>query len=243
MRHTPDNCRNANSGGRSTAASRGFATAAGAGRPFVIPVFLPHLGCPHHCAFCNQRAITRTEAVLPSPAQLQRMVETYLAYPVRRRNRIQIAFFGGNFLGLDPVSIRSLLAVAERFVASGAVDGIRFSTRPDTIDNRRLDIIEPYTVKTVELGVQSMQNSVLLRSGRGHETRDTIAAVELLGQRPYEIGLQLMIGLPGETRSGCFQSAGQAADLRPDFVRLYPAVVLAESQMAAWYEAGKNTRP
>jgi len=213
----------------------------GSDRPLIIPVFLPHLGCPHHCAFCNQRAITRHDAVLPSPNRLQQMVETYLAYSGKRRNCTQVAFFGGNFLGLDPVVIRSLLSVAERFVTSGAVDGIRFSTRPDTIDSRRLELIEPFSIRTVELGVQSMQNEVLKRSVRGHSAQDTVTAVQRLKQRPYEIGLQLMIGLPGESEAGCFQSAGKVAELRPDIVRLYPAVVLAGSQMAAWYKAGEYT--
>ncbi len=213
----------------------------GPGRHLVIPVFLPHLGCPHHCAFCNQRAITQSESMLPSPDHLQRTVEAYLAYTGKRRNRAQIAFFGGNFLGLEPDAIRSLLAAAERFVKSGAVDGIRFSTRPDTIDIRRLNLIEPYSVQTVELGVQSMQDAVLSRSIRGHSSEDTMAAVDLLRRRAYEIGLQLMIGLPGETRAGCFRSARKAAGLRPDFVRLYPAVVLPGSQMAAWWRAGEYT--
>ena len=190
-----------------TAADQRHAVDSNSDKPFVIPVFLPHLGCPHQCAFCNQRAITRTESILPSREWLQRTVETYLAFSVKRRNRSQIAFFGGNFLGLDPASIRSLLSVAEGFVAAGAVDGIRFSTRPDTIDPERLEIIEPYSIQTVELGVQSMQDAVLKRSCRGHSVQDTISAVNLLGSCPYEIGLQLMIGLPGETQAGCFQSA------------------------------------
>lgn len=144
-------------------------------------------------------------------------------------------------MGLAPAAIRSLLSVAEGFVKSGMVDGIRVSTRPDTVDTERLDLIAPYSVQTVELGAQSMQNTVLERSGRGHSVQDTISAVDFLRQRAYEIGLQLMPGLPGESRAGCFRSAGKAAELRPGFVRLYPAVVLAGSPMAAWYKAGDYT--
>ena len=227
--------------GRPTATNRGFASDSDTGRHLIIPVFLPHLGCRHHCIFCNQRVITRAESALPSPERLKRMVTTYLDYTVKRKQRIQIAFFGGNFLGLDPAVIRSLLTVAEDFVTAGAVDGIRFSTRPDTIDSRRLELVAPFSIQTVELGVQSMQNAVLKKSGRGHSAADTVTAVQRLGQLPYEIGLQLMIGLPGETRAGCFRSVREAAELQPDFVRLYPAVVLAESQMATWYQAGKYT--
>jgi histone acetyltransferase (RNA polymerase elongator complex component) len=202
-------------------------------------VFLPHLGCPHFCAFCNQRAITQADSMLPTPDRLRQIVDKFMAYPVRRRNRTQIAFFGGNFLGLDPDAIRSLLSAAQQFVKTGAVDGIRFSTRPDTIDNRRLEWIEPYSVQTIELGAQSMQDAVLSQSGRGHSVQDTREAVDLLKRQVYEVGLQLMVGLPGETEAGCFRSAARAADLRPDFVRIYPTVVLAGSRLAAWYKAGE----
>jgi histone acetyltransferase (RNA polymerase elongator complex component) len=210
----------------------------GSERQLIIPVFLPHLGCPHRCAFCNQRVITQTEADPPAPAHLQRIVETYLRYSRKRHGRIQIAFFGGNFLGMKPAVIRSMLSVAQRFVTSGAVDGIRFSTRPDTIDASRLEVIEPFSIQTVELGVQSMQNDVLERSDRGHTAEDTNRAVERLNRRSYEIGLQLMLGLPGETQAGCFQSARMVAELQPDFVRLYPTVVFSGSRMAEWYRAG-----
>ena len=211
----------------------------GSDRQLIIPFFIPHLGCPHHCAFCNQQAITQTDAEQPGPDHLQRVVESYLRYSRKRHGRIQIAFFGGNFLGIDPTVVRSMLSAAQQFVASGAVDGIRFSTRPDTIDSSRLELIEPFSIQTVELGVQSMQNDVLERSGRGHTAADTVAAVKGLNRRSYEIGLQLMIGLPGETRAGCYQSARMTAQLQPDFVRLYPTVVFSGSRVAAWYRAGK----
>ena len=211
----------------------------GSERQLIIPVFLPHLGCPHRCAFCNQQAITQIESDAHDPDHLQRVVETFLRYSRKRHGRIQIAFFGGNFLGLDSDLVRSMLSAAQQFVRSGAVDGIRFSTRPDTIDSSRLELIEPFSIQTVELGVQSMQNDVLERSGRGHSAEDTIAAVKRLNGRSYEIGLQLMIGLPAETREGCFQSARMVAELQPNFVRIYPTVVLSGSPMAAWYQAGE----
>ena len=208
-------------------------------RYLIIPIFLPHQGCPHRCVFCNQSAITRTEPTLPSEVQLQQTVESYLGQSARQYDHTQIAFYGGNFLGLDPMVIRSLLKAADRYVKSGKVNGIRFSTRPDTIDARRLELIAPYPIQTVELGAQSMEDEVLCRSNRGHSAADTISAVGLLQQTTYEIGLQLMIGLPGETRAGCFRSAEKAAELRPDFVRIYPAVVVAGSRLAEWYEAGE----
>ena len=135
--------------------------------------------------------------------------------------------------------IRSMLSAAQRYVTSGAVDGIRFSTRPDTIDASRLELIEPFSIQTVELGVQSMQNDVLKRSDRGHTAEDTMTAVKRLNRRSYEIGLQLMLGLPGETQAGCYQSARMVAGLQPDFVRLYPTVVFSGSPMAAWYRDGQ----
>lgn len=210
-------------------------------RPFIIPIFLPHMGCPHQCAFCNQTAITRERRRVLSPEQLRARIDAFLGFRGKPRHNTQIAFFGGNFLGLKEADIRSLLDEASKFVSAEKADSIRISTRPDTIQKDRLDILSGYPVSTVELGVQSMDDGVLTRAKRGHTAGHTERAVGLLKEHPYEIGLQMMVGLPGDDERKSMNTARRIADLKPDFVRIYPTVVLRDSLLAQWYEAGKYT--
>jgi histone acetyltransferase (RNA polymerase elongator complex component) len=208
-------------------------------RPFIIPVFLPHCGCPHHCAFCNQHTVTNIKKNLPSPEEVDTVIKKFANYKGKQRGETQIAFFGGNFLGLGPQEIVAFLSVAERYIRDGRVDGIRFSTRPDTITHAKMDLIAPFPVETIELGVQSMNARVLRLSLRGHTRAETIAAVKLLHERGYQIGLQLMIGLPGDDEHISYETGRRVAELVPDFVRIYPALVLKGSRMALWFRSGK----
>ena len=210
-------------------------------KPFIIPVFLPNIGCPHQCAFCNQGAITGIKQKIPSPEKLHQIVNNFFKYKGKDRDLIQIAFFGGNFLGLRAAHIQSLLHEAGKFVAAGKVDSLRFSTRPDTINNETLDILTTFPVSTIELGVQSMDDQVLAMSKRGHTSADTTKAVRLLKKRNYEIGLQMMVGLPGDDKSKAQLTGQKIADMSPDFVRIYPTVVFPGSLLARWYEHGKYT--
>ena len=207
-------------------------------RPFIIPVFLPHRGCPHRCIFCNQTAITSTKQNLLVSETLASWINEFLNYKRRKRHPVQIAFYGGNFLGLKTDDIKRLLAEATRFVTAGKVDGIRFSTRPDTIDHRRLDLIEPFPVTTIEVGVQSMDDQVLAAANRGHTAADTQKALALLKERTYEIGLQMMVGLPGDDETKALATGRRLAAFLPDFVRIYPTVVLANSALAECYQNG-----
>ncbi|MCF8077681.1 MAG: radical SAM protein [Desulfobacterales bacterium] len=213
---------------------------AAAGRPLVVPVFLPHAGCPHRCVFCNQSAITGAEplSARPDPDRIARQIESFLAAS-RPRSLVHIAFYGGNFLGQTPQTVQELLGLAGAYVSGGTADGIRFSTRPDTVEKQHLDAVAPFPVDTVEIGAQSLDDRVLIRSRRGHSASDTAAAVGLLKSRGYRVGLQLMIGLPGQSKDSALASAAQAAALAPDFVRIYPALVLAGSPLARWYRRGR----
>jgi len=207
-------------------------------KPFIIPIFLPHAGCPHRCVFCNQSSITGVRSKL-SPKDINDQIEEFLKFKKDRRPIVQIAFFGGNFLGMPPDEIELLLAFATEYVDSGRVNGIRFSTRPDTIDAKRLDLIKPFPVTTIEIGVQSMDDRVLLATKRGHTASDAEKAVQRLKPSDYEIGLQLMVGLPCDDPERLRASARRAAQLKPDFIRIYPTVVLADSHLAKWYQNGR----
>lgn len=207
-------------------------------KPFIISIFLPHAGCPQQCVFCNQTTISGVNSKT-SAIQVRNTVESFLRYKSKDRSFVQIAFFGGNFLGIRMEEIKRLLAEATAFVKAGRVNGIRFSTRPDTIDRPRLDLIRNYPVSTVELGVQSMDDDVLRNTKRGHTSADTIRAVQRLREFNYEIGVQLMIGLPGDDRERLLGSAQQIAKLKPDFIRIYPTVVVAGSPLAKLYKTDR----
>lgn len=208
-------------------------------RPLIVPVFIPHAGCPHQCIFCNQHTITGTPEIL-RPDAIRKTIECFLTY---RKDRAfaEIAFFGGNFLGLGEPEIESLLDIAASYARSGQIDGIRFSTRPDTVTPDRLDLITDYPVTTIELGVQSMNEEVLVSARRGHTTADTVKAAGLIRDRKYRLGLQMMAGLPGDTPEKAVANAHALAALKPGFVRIYPTLVIQGSPLARQYREGRYT--
>jgi len=209
--------------------------------PFFIPIFLPNLGCPHQCAFCNQTSITGVTPDTISTETLCSLINEFLEYKKTQRRSVQVSFYGGNFLGLKKEYIRILLDETTKFVKNQRINSIRFSTRPDTISDKQLDIIKNYPVSTVEIGVQSMDNQVLAMAKRGHTALETEKAAALLKKRNYDVGMQMMVGLPGDDETKSLFTAKRIASLSPDFVRIYPTVVLAHSRLAVWYRNGEYT--
>lgn len=207
-------------------------------KPLIIPIFIPHSGCPHQCAFCNQSIITQNARPLPGPFEIEEAVSRYLKFKGRRK-RVELAFFGGNFLGLASETLLYLLDCVKSYILENKIDGIRFSTRPDTITEKTLRLISPYPISTVEIGVQSMNDDVLNASGRGHKSRDSINAIRLLKQIPVKIGVQVMVGLPGDKEEALIQSTKEIAGLSPDFARIYPLMVLKGSLMEKWHAEGR----
>jgi histone acetyltransferase (RNA polymerase elongator complex component) len=206
--------------------------------PFIVPIFIPQQGCRHQCVFCNQSAITGHPVTWPSRETLRNEADRYLTY--NRHNKPSVmAFYGGNFLGLSEEKINQLLQLADEFIRKGNIRGIRFSTRPDTISESSLKQLENFPVSEIELGVQSMDDKVLNICRRGHCASDTKNAVALLKNHRYKVGLQLMIGLPGQTAESVFDTAEQIVALSPDFIRIYPTVVLNQSVLSRWYQEGK----
>ena len=205
----------------------------------VIPCFIPHQGCPHQCVFCNQRAITGRDARV-TPGGIDALIEKYLSFKGDRR-RVELAFFGGNFLGLPESGILSLLNHVQPYLANGQIHGIRCSTRPDTVTGGILDLVSPLGLDTVELGVQSMDDRVLKLAGRGHTRGDTLAAVQCLKAAGLNVGVQVMAGLPGDSREGALATARSLARLSPDMARIYPVLVLAGSGLARQYAQGAYT--
>ena len=204
----------------------------------VIPVFIPHSGCPHQCAFCNQAIITSQKRCLPSPQEIDKIIDQYLGYRAHR-SRVELAFFGGTFLGLPDQEIVRLLEKIAPYIENHSIHGIRCSTRPDTITEQKLDLIAPYGVCLVELGVQSMSDAVLKQANRGHTCFHTCQAIGLLKEYKLQVGVQVMVGLPGDTREQLLTSTRQVADLAPDVARIYPLMVLKGSLLAQWYQDGR----
>ncbi len=213
-----------------------------ANKYFIVPLFIPHAGCPHRCVFCNQTIITPTRTeVLPSPDNIREQIRRFLSYKgdIHTGSTVQISFYGGNFLGLPADDIRRLLSMADTFVASGEADSLRFSTRPDTVTPVHLDRLRGFPVSVVELGVQSMNDRVLSLSRRGHSAEDTETAVRLLRDQGYTVGLQMMVGLPGDSAESALETGRRIAALAPDFVRIYPTLVIEGSPLARWYKEGR----
>ncbi len=212
-------------------------------RPFVIPLFIPQDGCPHQCAFCNQHIVTEAPDGGGRRAAFDTTTARFLAYRHAGHGPAQLAFYGGNFLGLSPERIRRYLDWAKAYVRRGVVDSLRFSTRPDTVSAASLARIRNDPVRTVEIGVQSMDDHVLAQSRRGHRAEDTSRAVDQLRHADYEIGLQIMTGLPGDTREKALATTEALIAMQPAFVRIYPTLVLAGSPLAADYTAGRYRPP
>ena len=200
-----------------------------------IPVFVPHMGCPNKCVFCDQHAISGV--CLFNEKDAEKKVGEYLA-SVPDGTECEIAFFGGSFTGIERGLMIRLLDMAERYVDSGKVCGIRMSTRPDYIDSEIVSILKRYTVTAVELGVQSMSDRVLLLSKRGHTAEDTRRAFSLLGEGGIVFAGQMMVGLPGSSREDEIMTAREICAAGAAESRIYPTVVFENTELARMMRSG-----
>ena len=201
---------------------------------YTIPVFIPELACPHQCVFCNQRKISGSICV-PEPADVEIIINRYLKTLPENDCHIDIGFFGGNFTGITIEEQEKYLKVANKFLNNGDVFGIRLSTRPDYIDHKRLELLKRYNVDTIEVGAQSMVDDILIASGRGHTVSDTEEAAELIIDAGFELGLQMMIGLPGDTLERSIFTAKRIAEMGASNTRIYPTLVIRDTQLAELY--------
>ncbi|MGD9332742.1 MAG: radical SAM protein, partial [Desulfobacterales bacterium] len=226
-------------GGRTRATIKGLpAGGRKPDQPLILPVFIPMGGCPHRCLYCDQTAITGTSASVLSRAAVEKAIQKRLPAKNRPDRPVQIAFYGGNFLGLPAHRVRDLLTVATAYVSSGRATGIRFSTRPDTITAKTLALLRDFPVDTIELGLQSMDDRVLACARRGHDAACTVAAAQRIKSAGFRLGLQMMTDLPGDTPQGAMATAIQMVSLAPDLVRIYPTLVLEGSRLARRYRSG-----
>ena len=185
----------------------------------IIPIFVPHQGCPHDCIFCNQKKITGLSTSMTDEDARDIIIESLKTIPDDAE--VEIAFFGGSFTAIDTDIQRKLLSVAKDFKDMGKVDDIRLSTRPDCIDDKELDLLKEYGVTIIELGVQSMNEDVLVKSIRGHHRDVVFTSAKMIKVAGFKLGLQMMLGLPGDSKDRCISTARDFVDIKPDFVRIY----------------------
>ena len=206
-------------------------------RASILPVFVPHLGCPHACVFCNQRRITGQ--LQPADAEtVRKIIQDAAALPQTRAKR-QLAFYGGSFTAIPAVQQEELLQAAHEALERGEIDSVRLSTRPDAIDETVLERLKRYGVETVELGAQSMDDEVLRLSGRGHTSGDVKRASEMIKAAGFHLILQMMTGLPGDTPGRCVETARRIIRLQPDGVRIYPTVIVKDTALYELWRSGQ----
>lgn len=202
----------------------------------IIPIFVPHLGCPQDCVFCNQRSIAAPHE--PSPDEVAREIESALE---RSGDGAELAYYGGSFTAIEREKRLGYLEAAQPFLRDGRLCSIRVSTRPDCISCEIMDELRRYGVKTVELGAQSTDDRVLAMSNRGHTKEDIERASRLLKEGGFTLGLQMMIGLPGESGDGHIRTARDLIAMQPDFVRVYPTVVVRGTALERMWRDGEYT--
>ena len=202
-----------------------------------IPIFLPHLGCPYRCVFCDQNILTENQEV-PRPEMVSQIITKHLK-TIESAAEIQVAFFGGNFTSLPFFLQAAYLDAVQPFLADGSVQGIRFSTRPDCLVADELPLLRAKGVQVIELGIQSFSDRVLTASRREYTKETAINAAQLIQGAGIGLGIQLMIGLPEDTSALALESADITVSLQPDMVRIYPTVVLAGTELAQQYKLGK----
>lgn len=205
-----------------------------------VPVFIPHLGCGHSCAFCSQKSVTNVQAA-PSPESVAFSIREKLQ--TRADKTAEIAFFGGSFTGIPREMQKAYLSAAASFLQSGEAESIRISTRPDYIDKETVAFLKAYGVKTVELGAQSMRDRVLLASKRGHTASDTRFAAATILEGGLSLGLQMMTGLPASLAEDEVYTAECFVEMGAQNARIYPTVVFYDTPLYDWMKKGDYTPP
>ena len=204
-------------------------------KEYIIPIFVPNLGCPNDCTFCNQEKISgKTTNV--TAKDVKETIEFYLENFKDDSKYVEVAFFGGSFTGIDREVQIELLEAANEFIKEKKVGSIRISTRPDYINKDILKMLKKYNVKTIELGVQSTNNYILKKSKRGHTFEDVKKASKLIRRYRFRLGHQMMVGLPESTEIDEINTAKDLIKLKPKIVRIYPVLVIKGTELAEDYK-------
>ncbi len=204
---------------------------------YIIPVFISHQGCPHQCVFCNQDRIAgKYEEVFAS--DVRKIIDEYLETINSKGATIEVSFFGGTFTAIDVNKQKELLEVAREYKEKGLIHKIRLSTRPDAILPYILGYLKEYKVDIIELGVQSLDDEVLRKAGRGHSVNDVIVASKLIKEAGFVLGHQIMPGLPGDSFEIDIDTTKKSIEMKPDICRIYPSLVIKDTPMEDMYNRG-----
>ena len=205
---------------------------------FTIPIFVPELACPFQCIYCNQKKISG-QLRIPEEQEIKDTIEKYLQTIPKDNSFIEIGFFGGNFTGIAPKIQENFLKIVQPYVYSGKVKGIRLSTRPDYINEKNLEFLKKYGVNTIELGAQSLDDEVLQRSFRGHSLKQVQDSSNLIIKKGFSLGLQMMLGLPGDTKEKAIFTANKIVELGANNTRIYPCLVIKGTELEHIYNTGE----
>jgi histone acetyltransferase (RNA polymerase elongator complex component) len=206
-------------------------------RHFTIPVFIPEEACPNRCVFCNQHRIAGAECAPSVEDVVAKVDEHLLTFPAG--SDVEIGFFGGNFTGIPVEEQKAYLASVQTYFESGRIAGIRISTRPDYISSEILLMLKQYHVSTIELGAQSLDEEVLKLAGRGHTAAQVQETSQLIKENGFNLGLQMMIGLPGDTASKSIYTAQEIIRLGAECTRIYPTLVIKDTELEQLFLEGK----
>lgn len=207
-------------------------------KQYIIPIFVPHLGCPNDCIFCNQKSISGQKENM-TKEKAKKIIDNYLENIKNEEAEAEIAFYGGSFTAIEEDKQEELLQTAYSYIEEGKVQSIRISTRPDCIDKETLKRLKKYKVKTIELGVQSANDYILKRTNRGHTFADVKRASKMIRWNGFKLGHQMMVGLPESTRIDEINTAKALIKLKPKMVRIYPVLVVKNTKLEDEYKNGK----
>ena len=206
-------------------------------KEYIIPIFVPHLGCPNACVFCNQVKISGQQTEVTAK-DVKKTIEYYLSNFKDEENKVEVAFFGGSFTAIDEDKQKELLEAAYEYIKNGKVESIRISTRPDAINRQILKMLKKYKVKTIELGVQSSNDYILQKAKRGHTFKDVKKAAKSIRFHGFTLGVQMMIGLPDSTLLDEINTAKDLIKLKPKIARIYPVLVIKGTELEEDYKKG-----
>ena len=205
---------------------------------YNIPIFLPELACPYRCVYCNQFSITGLNDIV-KPDNVKAIIDNHLSSFKEENRFVEVAFFGGNFTGLPVGMQNDYLEAVQPYLEKGLIHGIRCSTRPDYISLQRVQEIKRYGMRNIELGAQSTNDEVLKLCKRGHTYNDIVEASQIILSEGITLGLQMMIGLPSSDEENDFQTAKDIVNLGAKETRIYPCIVVKDTELASMYQSGE----
>lgn len=203
----------------------------------TIPIFVPEMACPCRCVYCNQFVISGQQQ-MPTDDEIVGTIERHLA-TMPDGVEVELGFFGGTFTGIAKQEQVRLLRLVEPYLREGRIGALRCSTRPDRIEREWVGELVARGMRTIELGVQSMDRDVLMASGRGYGPEVVKRAAEAVLASGARLGMQMMIGLPEDTPEKSLATAREIVNLGATNTRIYPTLVIENTALAKRWREGR----